>query len=399
MSTAYSIIFAISVLASVVLLTYVIRMHTERNRMKAELKPHEDESLVDASSRVSEQAAFCDEVPRLKFRLDTILQTSPYPVMIVNEDRKIISQSHSAEDELDQPRVKRGLLETMESHDLDDMAREAMESQEPTDATLRLYASGRRPFRVWFFPYEAIGSKECVIFLRDVADKEDYSQLRSQFAATVSHELRTPLTGIKAMAESLKDPEISKEDKERFLNRMDRESSRLAQLIDELLFLSSLESGTAQDLSGECELKPLTDDVFSNLERLTARFEATTENLVPEGTKLPLKDRMANMVISNLVENAIKYSGRGSRIEVKAKRDAKQVKVTVSDNGIGIDPDHLPHIFERFYRVDKSRSKHLGGTGLGLSIVKHIIESAGGEIEIDSREGFGTSISFSLPVK
>lgn len=397
MNPAATIALAVSVLAAVVLLSMVIRFRAERSKLLATLDPKSDESLEDAARRVAEQAAVCDEIPRLKFRLDMLLKESPLPMMIVAADRTIINLSHSAEDQLDQPLRRRGLLETLGSHELDDAARAAMETQKPAEATIRLYASGRRPFHVWLFPYEALDAAECIIFLRDIAESVDFGELRSQFAATVSHELRTPLAGIKAMVESLQDPELGPEDRQRFLARVDNESTRLAQLIDELLFLSTLESGSEQDLRGDCLLKPLSEEIIENLQPLAQKFEIDLENQVPEGIHLPLDGRMANTVISNMLENAIKYSGRGSRVELLVEKEAGKVKVTVRDDGIGIDAEHLPHIFERFYRVDKSRSKHLGGTGLGLSIVKHIIVSSGGEVEIDSREGFGTSLSFTLP--
>ncbi len=398
MNTAYSVIVAISVLTAVVLLTYVIRLFRERRNIGAHLRPGPDENLVDAAKRVSEQAALCDEIPRLQVRLDMLLKTSPLPMIIVDREREIVSLSHSAEEKLDQPRRRRSLLESMESHELDDAVREALESQEPSEAVIRLYASGRRPFQVWLFPFLTQGSPECAIFLRDMAEMVDYDHMRSQFAATVSHELRTPLAGIRGLVESLKDPQLGGEDRKRFLERVEAESTRLAQLIDELLFLSELESGAEEDLKGDVPLRPLVDEVIEGIEPQARHFETSIENKVPEGLRLPLEGRMAGTVLTNMLENAVRYSGRGSRVELLAEKQPGSVRVTVRDDGIGIDAEHLPHIFERFYRVDKSRSKRLGGTGLGLSIVKHIIESAGGEVEAESREGFGTSISFSLPL-
>ncbi|GBE58049.1 sensor histidine kinase YycG [bacterium BMS3Abin01] len=397
MNAPYSIIVAVSVLTAVVLLTYVVRSRTERKKIVTCLQPGPEEGLVDAARRVGEQAALCDEIPRLKIRLDMLLKTSPLPMIIVNHECNIINLSHSAEQALDQPRRRRSLLESMESHELDDLVREALKSQTPADAVIRLYASGRRPFQIWLFPYRALETPECIIFLRDMAEKVDYGRMRSQFAATVSHELRTPLAGIRALVESLKDPELGGADRVRFLDRVENESTRLAQLIDELLFLSELESGSEQDLKGDIPLRSLVDEIIEELRPKTDRFEVQMENRIPPEARLPLEGRMARTVLTNMIENSVKYSGRGSRVQLLAEKENGKVKVTVRDDGIGIDAEHLPHIFERFYRVDKSRSKRLGGTGLGLSIVKHIIETAGGEVTADSREGFGTSISFTLP--
>ena len=199
------------------------------------------------------------------------------------------------------------------------------------------------------------------------------------------------------MVETLKDPDIEPEDRDRFLERIDRETNRLAQLIDDILFLSSLESGAA-NLRGQFRAAPADRRHSSRSSKpLAAKFEVKIKNSVPEGFVIPLPERMASTVLSNLLENAIKYSGRGSHVEVTGLREEGQVRLLVRDDGIGIDAEHLPHIFERFYRVDKSRSRRLGGTGLGLSIVKHVVESAGGEIKANSREGFGTELVVSFP--
>ena len=238
----------------------------------------------------------------------------------------------------------------------------------------------------------------CLLFLQSAASTIEFGELRSQFAATVSRELRTPLAGIRAMVETLKHPDIEPEDRDRFLERIDRETNRLTQLVDDILFLSSLESGAA-NLEGSSELLPVIDSLIEKLQPQAAKFEVRIKNNAPDDLAIPLPERMASTVFSNLLENAIKYSGRGSHVDVTGLREEGRIKIMVTDDGIGIDAEHLPHIFERFYRVDKSRSRRLGGTGLGLSIVKHVGESANGEVKANSREGFGTELVVVLPVK
>jgi two-component system phosphate regulon sensor histidine kinase PhoR len=167
-------------------------------------------------------------------------------------------------------------------------------------------------------------------------------------------------------------------------------------LIDDILFLSSLESG-ATIAEGVTELGLAAHSVLEKLQPLATKLEVRINADVPAGLKVSLPERMVGTVLSNLIENAIKYSGRGSLVEVGASREGNRIKIVVRDDGIGIDSEHLPHIFERFYRVDKSRSRRLGGTGLGLSIVKHVVESAGGTVSAKSREGFGTEITVLVP--
>jgi two-component system phosphate regulon sensor histidine kinase PhoR len=199
------------------------------------------------------------------------------------------------------------------------------------------------------------------------------------------------------MVETLQDPDINPDDLRRFLERIDRETNRLGQLIDDILFLSSLESG-ATNLEGVTELRPVAGSLLEKLQPLATKLEVRIKIDVPAGLNVNLPERMAGTVLSNLLENAIKYSGRGSLVEVEAAREGNLLRMVVRDDGIGIDSEHLPHIFERFYRVDKSRSRRLGGTGLGLSIVKHVVESVGGTLSAKSREGFGTEITVRLPL-
>ena len=343
------------------------------------------------------QAAACDEVPRLKSRYDQLLLQMPMCVLILDRERKIIGMSTRAGYELDQPQRGRTLLETLENHEIDSAAATVIAEETPMEIDIRLYAGGRRDYHAKLVPYWTDLGVECLVFLRDVSESIKYGELRSQFAATVSHELRTPLAGIQGLVESLRDPEISAEDSRRFIKKVDKETHRLAQLIDEILFLSSLESGSVDELRGESDLFSLVNELVEGLNPQAEQREVTINTNVPADAVLPIKERMAAMVMGNLIQNAINYSGIGSKVDIEASRDDGHLKVAVRDDGIGIDAEHLPHIFERFYRVDKSRSKALGGTGLGLSIAKHIIESAGGAITARSREGYGTEISFTLP--
>ncbi|MHB8859895.1 MAG: sensor histidine kinase [Thermoleophilia bacterium] len=397
----FSDISLIAVAAAALIVVAVLavvlgRLSSERSRISAELKPDRGESLEAAAGRLAEAAGLAAELLDFKNSFDHLLAHCPLPVLLLDEDLIIKNLSHKAETELDQPRIRRGLLEGLESHELEIAVRQSIESMKPVEMTVRLYASGRRSYHARIFPFQTGDKHMCLVYLQSAASTVEFGELRSQFAATVSHELRTPLAGIRAMAETLKDPKIGPEDRDRFLERIDRETNRLGQLVDEILFLSSLESG-ATNLEGSSDLLPLTESLMEKLGPQAEQFEVRIKSSVPEGLAVNLPERMASIVISNLLENAIRYSGRGSHVEVNAFREGNQVKLLVSDDGIGIDGEHLPHIFERFYRVDKSRSRRLGGTGLGLSIVKHIVESAGGEIKVSSQEGFGTEFTVLLP--
>ena len=389
---------AAALCAAAALAVFVRRYSHERARIALLAHPAAGESSAEAVGRLAAQAAVAGRLSGIKSSFDNLMASSPIPVLLVDEDLVITGLSNRAEAELDQPRIRRGLLEGLESHELENAARQAIGSMKPSEITVRLYAAGRRPYNARLFPFQSGEKRMCLIFLQSAAATVGFGELRSQFAATVSHELRTPLAGIRAMVETLKDPEIGPGDRDRFLERIDRETNRLGQLVDEILFLSSLESG-ATNLEGSSELRPVTAALLEKLAPQAEKFEVKIGNDVPEGLAVPLPERMASTIISNLLENAIRYSGRGSHVEISAAREGNQMKLRVADDGIGIDAEHLPHIFERFYRVDKSRSRRLGGTGLGLSIVKHIVESAGGEVRVSSQEGFGTEFTVQLPAK
>ncbi len=372
-------------------------MRRERSNIASVLGEAAGAPLEEQIASLAERAEDAADASLLKIRLERTLVDYPLPVLLLNRERLIVELSVRAEEELDQPRRRRGLMETLGSHELDEAAEQAMTTLKPAIVTVRLYSGGRHTYQARLFPYRAGDTIECLIFLQDVAATMDFGELRSQFAATVSHELRTPLAGIRAMVESLQDPAISPEEASRFLGRIEQETRRLGQLIDEILFLSSLESGATESIAGETELRAISEKVVEKLQPQAGQFNITIRNGIQPGLMLPLSERMAAAVLTNLVENAIKYGGRGSHVDLAAEREGNNLKVIVRDDGIGIDAEHLPHVFERFYRVDKSRSRRLGGTGLGLSIVKHVVESAGGRVSVKSREGFGTEIMLTFP--
>lgn len=397
MNTLLIILASASLILAGVLALLLWRSSRVRERITGLLKADRGESLEGAAGRLLLSARQAEgDSAEFRSSFDHLMANCPLPVLLLDDNLLITNLSHKAETELDQPRRQRSLMEGLESNELELAARAAIQSLKPAEITVRLYAAGRRTYHARLLPFQAGQLRRCLIFLQSAATTVEFGELRSQFAATVSHELRTPLAGIRAMVETLKDPEIPSEDRERFLEKIDRETNRLGQLVDDILFLSSLESG-ASNLEGATELRPLVESLLEKLEPLSANFEVKIRASVPEGLNVPLPERMASTVLSNLLENAVKYSGRGSQVEVIAGREGSYIKFQVKDDGIGIDAEHLPHIFERFYRVDKSRSRRLGGTGLGLSIVKHVVESAGGEVGVNSREGFGTEITVLLP--
>ncbi len=240
-----------------------------------------------------------------------------------------------------------------------------------------------------------------VVLFHDFTELKRLDQIRREFVANVSHELRTPLSILRGYIEVLlDDPETPREELTRILSIMDRHSKRLQRLVGDLLSLAELESSQA-----ELELSDVRmDELFHNLirdwkEKLSAKNLRVIIDLPSEALTLRADGTRLEEVLHNLLDNAVKFSPENRQIRLGATRCDSNMVLSVADNGIGISKEHLPRIFERFYRVDKARSRELGGTGLGLAIVKHIAQLHGGWVEADSEQGRGTTIRVMLPEK
>src|SRR5262245_10013962 len=238
-----------------------------------------------------------------------------------------------------------------------------------------------------------------LLVLHDVTELRRLERVRSEFVANVSHELRTPLTCIKGYLETLLDGALDDQAyARRFLEVAGTHAERLDRLIDDLLELTNIESGRVTLVPMSLDLGDVVAGVAAMFERQTTQSGQTLERVVPAGLTVHAdRDRLVQILV-NLVDNAVKFTPEGGqiRIESEAGPDGR-VEVRVCDTGIGIPSTDLPRITERFYRVDKTRSREIGGTGLGLAIVKHLVQAHGGELRIESTLGHGTTVSFTLP--
>ena len=294
-------------------------------------------------------------------------------------------------------RTEVGVLEAFGDHMLASRVRDALASGEDDDFELKLFVEGRRTFRVQVVPFVVDGARGAVMTLQDATDAVAYQDLRSQFVANVSHELRTPLTGLRGMLEALEDPDLPPDMRADFVSRSRFETERLEALIDDILFLSELEAAQGDPSGERSDMGAVAQGVVDELQGEAAEQGVRLEMDAHDGLWTALTDRMAHTVVRNLAENAVRYAGTGSIATVRVQRAGADVQVEVQDDGLGIPEKDVPHVFERFYRADPSRSRRLGGTGLGLSIVKHIAERLGGSASVTSREGFGTIVTVTIP--
>jgi two-component system phosphate regulon sensor histidine kinase PhoR len=298
----------------------------------------------------------------------------------------------------------RPFLEVIRNGDLHALFREARAAGEGAvcHQELRLTAPVERRLAVNAVPLrlgeDATG---VVMVLHDVTELRRLEQVRTEFVANVSHELRTPLTAIQGYLETLLSGALEeREHARRFLEIVFRHTERLGRLLNDLTDLSNIELGRVSLRFEPTRLDEVVDSVLAIIASKAESGRVALATELPSG--LPAvsadRDRLAQILI-NLVDNAVKYTPAGGRVSVRARETgAGAVEVSVADTGAGIPAADLPRITERFYRVDKARSRELGGTGLGLAIVKHLVLAHGGDLAIESVEGQGTTVRFTLPV-
>ena len=330
-------------------------------------------------------------------RARAALQDLPFVALRIDREGRLVDSNIAALESFPFLTPGMSVLETFSEHLLAQRVEAALETLESQSFEVRLFADGRRTYRAAVEPYEVGDAREALLFLADASEAVAYQELRSQFVANVSHELRTPLTGLRGLLEALGDPAMDPGTRRDFVARASGETQRLEALISDILFLSELEATQGLPATTSSDLAHAVSSVAAELAGMAREYGVALEVELPGPAWTPLTERMAHTVVRNLVENALKYAGPGARAVASVRLEADGVVLRVTDDGAGIPERHLNHVFERFYRADPSRSKRLGGTGLGLSIVKHISERFAGRATASSREGFGTTITVSLP--
>jgi two-component system phosphate regulon sensor histidine kinase PhoR len=237
-----------------------------------------------------------------------------------------------------------------------------------------------------------------VVALFDLTPIRKLEAVRRDFVANVSHELRTPLTIIGGFAETLQDPEIPAARRAEFAKTIFSNTQRMQRIVDELLDLSRIETGHWRPRPESIRIADLAAEVFARSAASAKSKSVTLDTSIDPDAQTIVADRTAlEQILINLVENALRHTGEGGRITIQTLAEADGVSLIVSDTGSGIPPEHLPRIFERFYRADSGRSREAGGTGLGLAIVRHLVEAHGGMVRAESVVGTGTTIRIFFP--
>jgi two-component system phosphate regulon sensor histidine kinase PhoR len=337
--------------------------------------------------------------------LTAVLSSMVEGVLAVDPDERLVSANEAASRmlQINSTEMKgRSIQEVVRNTLLQRVVASALTADAPIEKEIPLYAGGERTVQATGSPLYDSGGRRlgALIVLNDITRLRKLENLRREFVANVSHELKTPITAIKGFVETLQDGAILRAPEgARFLAIIERHVRRLEALIDDLLSLSQIEQdnekGVVQLKETEL-LNPLKTAVQLCHEKAVSRGVRILLTC-REGTSARINEPLIEQAIVNLLDNAIKYSDAGAAVHVEVSESDQDIRIRVRDQGRGIESQHLPRLFERFYRVEKGRTRASGGTGLGLAIVKHIAHAHAGSVSVESEPGKGSTFTLVLP--
>lgn len=368
----------------------------------------EIDSLIEALNQMAGQLEDrLNTIVRQKNELSAVLSSMAEGVIAVDMDEQIISINKAAAkifENSPENLLNRSVPEAIRNPDLQKFINKALTSEENLEEDIGLYHGEERILYVHNTPLEDLDGQRrgILLVLNDVTHLRQLENMRKDFAANVSHEIKTPLTAIKGFVETLRTrKDIDSQETERFLTIIEKHVVRLTTIVEDLMKLSKIEQ---QDEKSEIYLEEsLIKQVISSAiqtcrEKADAK-QVTIDLICPNDISALIDSRLMTQAIVNLLDNAINYSGEDNNIKISASLEDKELRIRVRDHGVGITKENLPRLFERFFRVDKARSRELGGTGLGLAIVKHIVHAHGGRVSVESTPGKGSTFSLHLPLR
>ncbi len=356
------------------------------------------ERLTDSRERLRRRRS------REEMNLQTILASMEDGVMVVDRQHtiRLVNPSVLRLFGLTFDPLGRSVLQTLRESGFDEIISGALTTWEPQSREISASSSkALHHISVHAMPMRnASGEEGVVTIFRDVTRLKQLEEMRREFVANVSHELRTPLSIFHGYLENLRDnPNLPRAELVETIGVLEKHSLRLNALVEDLLILARLESRDVRLQLEEIDLESFLREIIGDWKLRSARKNITISLEIAPGMPPLVADVLRiEQVVSNLVDNAIKYTPAGGHVAVRVALIGEEMELRVEDNGVGILPLDLPHIFERFYRADKARSREQGGTGLGLSIVKHIVQTHGGTVRAESVFAQGTTIVLNLPV-
>ncbi len=356
-------------------------------------------AFAELAERIQQRV---DQLESEKSRLEVILESITEAILVVDRDGRVVLANKALANLFDLEPPLEGLLtvEVVRYAAIQDALTGCLAEGRSREMEVELTGTPECHLDIQVAP--VLEGSECigaVAVLYDITRLRQLERMRRDFVANVSHELCTPLTAIKGYAEILSDGALDdRETARRFTGIIENHADRLTRLLGDLLDLSRLESDQLEVELAPCELKPLADTSVGSISQAAAQKQIAIHCDIPPAVKVICDPKLIEHALINLLDNAVKYTPAGGKVHLGARpvEGSDRWTIYVEDTGIGIPSEDLGRIFERFYRVDKGRSRSLGGTGLGLSIVRHIAEAHGEQVSVQSKLGAGTTFSFEL---
>lgn len=335
---------------------------------------------------------------------DAVLSTLEEGVMAIDLEERILRLNDSARrligGQVREP-VGRTIQEVVRNIQLQRFIRDVIAAKAPLESEITLIDVEERHLRVYgrVLADASGGVAGVIVVLSDLTRMRKLENMRRDFVANVSHELRTPITSIKGYVETLLDgPVGNPEDTRRFLGIISKQADRLDAIFEDLLSLARMEHAAGEIVLEEGNLAGVVEQAVASRAGAASEKGLELESTVPPDMEGRFNATLLEQAVTNLIDNAIKFTDRGGRVTITATPEGRVLRLSVTDTGCGVDAAHLPRLFERFYRVDPSRSRKEGGTGLGLAIVKHIAQAHGGRAVVESAVGKGSTFSIELPI-
>ena len=337
--------------------------------------------------------------------LEAILSSMEEGVIAFDMDERIISINQAAAQIFEnnpKDMLNRSIQEVIRNPELQQFVTQALSSTDNLEGDITLYHEGERIIYLHSTTLRDSSNDQIgvLVVMNDVTQVRRLENIRRDFAANVSHEIKTPLTAIKGFVETLRHGSVKDpEEIERFLGITEKHVNRLTAILEDLISLSRIEQDDDKKAITlqKNPIKNVLQTAIGNCREISDLKNITIDSVCEENLFAMMDPTLLEQALANLLDNAINYSHEGSSVHVSAVQKEDSIIIRVQDHGIGISKEHLPRLFERFYRADKARSRNLGGTGLGLAIVKHIIQAHGGYASVDSTPGKGSTFSLHLP--
>lgn len=342
-----------------------------------------------------------NEVTRQKKQMETILLHMTDGIIAVNTEGKIIHINPAAKDLLNVKEGTKTFDDVFKPINIDINLEKVIYLENWTSSEKKVNIEDKT-INLFFAPYKNENDRPdgVIVVIQDITEHEKLNSMRKQFVADVSHELKTPITSILGYAETITENELDEETNKKFLSRISKEAERMANLVSDLLTLSRYDTAKIKADKTEFDLGELVKDTFEGLQFELEKKKQEGECFVTANVPHVYADRSGiQRVVLNILTNAIKYTPEGGSIKVYVGFVYNDAYIKIIDTGIGIPESDLERIFERFYRVDKARTREMGGTGLGLSIAKEILDQNNSRIDIKSEVGKGTEVVIRIPTK